>query len=147
MKAFILANQPPFEITETDIGRAERAKRKKGLPTKKKAGEVAMADFLSSEDGLDQWIVTGDPVLVLTEDMRVARRIFLPEPNVHTLGTIGLLRGMERVGLIPSADDLIREMRHPSKPGRRPEDRRSMSEPDEGLDLPSSSGSTWLAEP
>lgn len=36
--------------------------------------------------------------------------------------TMGLLRGLEDVGVIASADNVIDEMLHPTKPGRRPED-------------------------
>ena len=36
------------------------------------------------------------------------------------LSTVGMLRGLERVGVIPSPDAVIYEMTHPSKPDRRP---------------------------
>ncbi len=36
------------------------------------AGELALADFLSSDDGLDAWLAADDPVLILTDDMRPA---------------------------------------------------------------------------
>lgn len=142
VRAFIVANTPPFDIVETDIGRRERRKRAEGLPIKKNAGEVAMADFMSSEDGMDRWVRVGEPVLILTEDMRAARRIFLPEPNAHTLGTISLLRGMEKVGLIKSADDILAEMQSPTRPGRRASDKRVPTEPPEGLGAPASGGSS-----
>lgn len=146
VKDFIEGHQPPFSIIETDIGQAERQKRQAGLPVKKNAGEIAIADFLSSETGLDAWIDMGDPVLIITEDMRAARRIFLPEPNVHTLGTIGLLKGMEKAGLIPSANAILKKMKRPTAPGRKLSDRRQMTEPEDGLDIEAEGGSSWTPE-
>ncbi len=106
-----------------------------------------MADFMSSEDDMDRWVRAGDPVLVLTEDMRAARRIFLPEPDAHTLSTIGFLRGMEKVRLIKSADDILAEMQAPTKPGRRQSDRRMLSEESKGMDIPASGGSKCIPGP
>ncbi len=48
VKNFIDANQPPFIIEETDIGRIERATRARAEKPKKNAGEIAIADFMSS---------------------------------------------------------------------------------------------------
>ena len=146
VKAFVDNHRPPFHIVETAQGLAERERRARGEPPKRNAGEVAMADFLTAEDGLDAWLDTGEPVLILTEDMRAARRLFLPEARVHVLGTIGLLRGMERMGMIASADAVLREMRKPSGPGRFLSDGRTLSEPPEGLDVPAQDGSFWTRE-
>ncbi|TFL16623.1 hypothetical protein [Jannaschia formosa] len=145
--AFIEENTPPFEIVETDTGRAERARRARGEPPKRNAGEIAMTDFMTSEEGLDSWIAAGDPVLILSEDMKAMRRRFLPEPGVHALGTIGLLHGMERAGLIPSAAEIVDRMRIPSGPGRTLEDARQLAEPEGGLDRQTEGGSSWLPEP
>ena len=62
------------------------------------------------------------------------------------LGTIGLLRGMERMRMIASADAVLREMRKPSGPGRFLSDGRTLSEPPEGLDVPAQDGSFWTRE-
>lgn len=147
VRDFILGNRPPFHIADTSIGQEERRKRLAGDLVRRNAGELAIADFMTSESGLDAWIQAGEPVLILTEDMRAARRIFLPEPAAHVIGTIGLLKGMEKVGLIPSAAAILQKMLNPTAPGRRPSDHRAMSEPPEGLDVEADGGSFWTPGP
>ncbi|WP_206531560.1 hypothetical protein [Affinirhizobium pseudoryzae] len=44
VKDFIDGNSPPFVIERTDIGEAERQKRRLGHKLKKNAGELAMVD-------------------------------------------------------------------------------------------------------
>jgi hypothetical protein len=117
VKAFVDGNQPPFIIETTDIGEQEREKRRTGRKTKKNAGELAIVDFMSSDDGLRRYVNVGDPVAILFED--AGFRVFNKPPNLHLLSTVGMLRGLERVGVIPSADAVIYEMTHPSKPDRR----------------------------
>lgn len=123
VKAFIDGNQPPFMIEATDIGQQEREKRLNGGRLKKNAGELAIVDFMSSDDGLRKYLRPGDPVAILLEDAGV--RVFNKPPHLHLLSTAGMLRGLERVGVIPSADTVIHEMTHPSKPDRRPSDARA----------------------
>jgi hypothetical protein len=50
------------------------------------------------------------------------------------------LRGLERVGVITSADAVIHKMTHPSDPSRRP---RILKDLPEGTDEPALVGSTW----
>ncbi len=144
VKAFIKDNRPPFFIVETDMGRLERARRERGEAPKTNAGEVAIADFMTSETGLDTWISAGEPVVILSEDMRAMRRLFLSEPNVHALGTIGFLRGMEKAGLLASADMVLDRMLRPVAPGRRPEDARVLAKDVDSLDRPAIEGSSWI---
>ncbi|WP_451977689.1 hypothetical protein [Azospirillum endophyticum] len=141
VKAFIDGNQPPFVIESTEIGEQEREKRRTGKKLKKNAGELAIVDFMTSDEGLGKYVGAGDPVAILFEDAGV--RIFNKPPNLHLLSTVGLLRGLERVGLIPSADDVIHEMTHPSKPDRRPADTRIFTDLPDGVDDPAAIGSTW----
>ena len=115
VKEFIDANQPPFVVETTDIGTAERAKRARGEKTKKNAGELAIMDFMSSENGLRRYLTPNDPVLLLFEDSDW--HIYRKPPNLHVLSTVGMLRGLEQVGVIKSAKAIIDEMTHPSKPG------------------------------
>lgn len=83
-----------------------------------------------------------EPVLLLYEDKDV--RIINKPPYLHLLSTVGMLRGMERVGLIASADDVIREMTHPTKPDRRTkEDARKFTDLPDGHDEPAVIGSSW----
>jgi len=141
VKEFIDANMPPFIIERTDIGRSERDKRLRGERLKKNAGELAIYDFMSSEGGLRRYLGPGDPVALLFEDggWFFSRK----PPNLHLLSTVGMLRGLERVGVIPSADDIIHEMTQPSKPGRRPTAVRVFNDLPHGTDLPATIGSEW----
>lgn len=142
VKTFIDGNQPPFIIENTDIGEQEREKRRTGKKLKKNAGELAIVDFMSSDDGLCKYVKMGDPVAILFEDAGV--RIFNKPPNLHLLSTVGMLRGLERVGVIPSAEDIIHEMTHPSKPDRRPTDSRVFTDLPDGVNDPAATGSTWM---
>lgn len=141
VKAFIDGNRPPFVIETTEIGRLEREKRASGLKLRRNAGELAIVDFMSSEDGLPKYVGVGEPVVILFED--AAMRVFNKPPNLHLLSTVGLLRGLEKVGVIPSADEVIHEMTHPSKPDRRPQDARAFTGLPGGVDEPAATGSTW----
>lgn len=141
VKAFIDGNQPPFVIESTEIGEQEREKRRTGKKLKENAGELAIVDFMSSSDGLRKYVGVGEPVAILFEDAGV--RVFNKPPNLHLLSTVGLLRGLERVGVIPSAAAIIHEMTHPSKPDRRPSDKRVFTDMPDGVDDPAAIGSTW----
>lgn len=141
VKAFVDGNSPPFLIERTEIGEQEREKRRAGKKPKKNAGELAIVDFMSSDDGLRKYVSADEPVAMLFEDADI--RVFNKPPNLHLLSTVGLLRGLERVGVIPSADAVIHEMTHPSKPDRRPQDRRVFTDLPDGIDDPAAIGSTW----
>lgn len=141
VKALIDGNRPPFVIETTEIGRLEREKRASGLKLRRNAGELAIVDFMSSEDGLPKYVAVGDPVAILFEDADM--RVFNKPPNLHLLSTVGLLRGLEKVGVIPSADEVIYEMTHPSRPDRRPQDARAFTDLPGGVDEPAATGSTW----
>jgi hypothetical protein len=141
VKDFIDGNQPPFVVEPTDIGMAEREKRARGEKPKKNAGELAIMDFMSSENGLRRFLSPGDPVALLFEDSDW--HIYRKPPNLHVLSTVGMLRGLERVGVVKSADDIIGEMLHPSKPDRRPADARVLTDLPAGTDLPANIGSEW----
>jgi hypothetical protein len=118
VKAFIDAHQPPFKIEDTETGRREREKRRDGLRPRRNAGEVAIVDFMS--DGLEKYLTAREPVLVLFEDSDVpGARFFRKPPNLHLLSTAGMLRGLERVGVLRSAYDIIQKMTHPTDPSRR----------------------------
>ena len=141
VKDFIDKNQPPFIIESTDIGRIERKKRASGEKLKKNAGELAMVDFMSSDDGLSKYVSANEPVVILFEDAGL--RVFSKPPNLHLLSTVGLLRGLERVGVIASADSIIHEMTHPSKPNRRHSNKRPLTDLPDGTDEPAAIGSMW----
>ncbi|WP_246091785.1 hypothetical protein [Aliirhizobium smilacinae] len=141
VKTFIDINSPPFIIEATDIGTAEREKRRAGNKPKRNAGELAMIDFISSDDGIGRYLRSDEPVAILFDDAGL--RIFNKPPNLHLLSTVGFLRGLEQVGLITSADGVIHDMLQPSKPGRRPQDARRFTDLPEGIDDPAAVGSSW----
>ena len=141
VKALIDGNTPPFVVEPTDIGKMEREKRDKGSKLKKNGGELAMVDFMTSDDGLPSYTATGDPVAILFEDAGV--RVINKPPNLHVLSTVGMLHGLERVGVIASAEAIIHEMTHPTLPGRRPTDARMFTDLPDGIDDPAAIGSSW----
>jgi predicted nucleic acid-binding protein len=141
VKAFIDGNSPPFVIERTDIGESERQKRRLGEKPKKNAGELAMVDFVSDEGGLERYLKANEPVAILFEDAGL--RVFNRPPNLHLISTVGLLRGLEEVGIIASADEVIQEMLHPTKPGRRPEHARKFTDLPHGVDEAATIGSSW----
>ena len=98
-------------------------------------------DFISDAGGARRYLESGDPLLVLYEDQGL--RVFHKPPNMHLLSTVGLLRGMERAGILRSANAVIREMTQPTRPGRRPQDRRAFSDLPGGVDEPAAIGSHW----
>ncbi len=141
VKDFIDGNSPPFLIERTDIGEDERQKRRLGQKLKKNAGELAMVDFVSDEGGLERYLKANEPVAILFEDAGL--RVFNRPPNLHLISTVGLLRGLENLGIIASADEVIEEMLHPTKPGRRLEDARRFTDLPDGVDEPAAIGSSW----
>jgi hypothetical protein len=141
VKEFIDGNQPPFMIETTDIGQQEREKRRTGAKLKRNAGELAIVDFMSSDDGLRKYLRPGEPVAILFEDAGI--RVFNKPPHLHLISTVGMLRGLERVGVSRSADAIIHEMTHPLKPNRRPSDARAFTDLPDGIDEPAAVGSTW----
>lgn len=63
-------------------------------------------------------------------------------PNLHLLSTVGLLRGLERVGVIPSANDVIYAMTHPAGDPAAARARKFIDLP-EATDEPAAIGSAW----
>ncbi len=94
-----------------------------------------------SDDGMSRYVATGDPVVILFEDAGV--RIFNKPPNLHLLSTVEMRRGLEMVGIIDSADKIIHEMTHPSKPDRRPSNAHAFTDLPDGIDEPAAIGSSW----
>ena len=141
VKAFIDTNRPPFIIEKTDIGTFARARHRAGEPRKTNTGELAMMDFISDAGGVRRYLASTDPLLVLYEVRGL--RLFRKPPNMHLLSTVALLRGMEKVGVLRSADAVIGEMTNPTKPGRRAQDRRAFADLPDGVDEPAEIGNDW----
>lgn len=111
--AFIAAHSPPFAVEKTYAGDIARRRQLAGEPPKTNAADVALADFLTAGGGIDRYLRSGDPFLVLCDRIR-GLRLFGAPPNLHLLSTAGLLGGLEKAGVIPSADKVLRAMLHPA---------------------------------
>ena len=139
VKKFVEGHTPPFIIETTGTGAEARAKQGRGEKLKKNVVDVAIADFMS--DGIEKYVTTSDPVVILYEDKDISQVQFLRRPrNLHLLSTVGLLRGLESVNLISSADEIINEMLHPTKSDRKP---RILTDLPGGTDIPAQIGSVW----
>lgn len=110
--AFIQAHSPPIAVEKTWAGEMARRRRLAGQPPKTNAGDIALADFMTAGGGIDRYLRSGDPFLVLSERTRVLRLFGAPS-NLYLLSTAGLLRGLELAGVIPSADEVLHDMLHP----------------------------------
>jgi hypothetical protein len=139
LKSFIDGNRPPFVIENTDIGHFERENRRSGKKSKTNALSLAIVDFMSSDDGLRKYVSVGEPLAILFEDAGICG--FNKPPSLHLFSTVGMLRGLERVGVIASADDVIFDMTHPTKQDRRPSDKRVFFKLPDGADDPAAIGS------
>ena len=111
--AFIEAHSPPFAVEQTYAGDIAHRRRRAGEPSKSNAADVALADFLTAGGGIDRYLRSGDPFLVLCDRIR-GLRLFGAPPNLHLLSTAGLLGGLEKAGVIPSADKVLRAMHRPA---------------------------------
>ena len=144
VKNFIDANRPPFVIESTEKGVFERVKVSKGGKRSKNAGDIALVEFMTSETGLAKYLDVNEPVAVLFEDADITNvRFFRKPPNLHLLSTVGMLRGLEKAHIIQSANDVIKEMTHPSCDERRG---RAFNDLPHGIDDPASIGSSWMPE-
>ena len=142
VKDFISANHPPFIIEETSVGQNERQKVARGEKRSKNAGEIAITDFMTSESGLIKYLTVKEPVLVLFEDSDIPTVQFIRKPpNLHLLSTVAMLRGLETMNVINSADLIINEMLHPTKLDRR---NRKFTDLPDGIDQPASIVSSWI---
>jgi hypothetical protein len=141
VRAFVESHRHVFAIAETDIWRAELDRRARGMKPKRNIGEVAIADYLTDENGLQRDVAHGDPVLVLFEDHDI--RIINKPPTVHLLSTVGFLRGLELVGLIPSADAVIAKILSPTEIDRQGLRPRVLTDLPDGVDEPAAIGSSW----
>jgi len=106
---FIARNQHIISIARTDVGDDQVALREAGLhKTKRSMGEAAIADFMAKT--MPTIIAENAPVLLLYEDGDIkGKRMILPS-NVHLLSTVSLLKGLERSGIIASAESIIATM-------------------------------------
>lgn len=127
-------------MEETFVGQQARLARQQGrFRGGKGIGDAAIAEFMG--DGLGNYVDDGSPVLLLFEDADFRSVRFVRKPdNLHMLSTAAMLRGMERMGLIDSADAIIAAMTNPADPAKRP---RRLSDLPGGHDDEAVGGSRW----
>ena len=102
--SFIEVNPEIVTVISTFVGEAAaRARAERPEALQRGLGEAAVAEFYGR---MDEVIAPEDPVLILFEDSDVRRINALVRGNVHLLSTKALLVGMERRGLIRSADEI-----------------------------------------
>lgn len=140
VKEFVEAHPDVFTIEETNVGRMAAALREQGaFRTGQSLGEAAIADFF--QHGLERHVLPDQAALLLFEDADIRSvKVIRRPPNVHLVSTVSWLRGLQDMGIITSADDIIRAMTHPTDPTKRP---RKFADLPDGIDEPAEIGSTW----
>lgn len=105
---FILRHPETMHEFSTAVGQAAASRRAGGEVRQPGQGEAAIAEFLQR---LDE--ITGDPgtpVLLLFEDGDIRKSRFLLPDSIHLLSTRAFLLGLERRGLIRSADEAWKQI-------------------------------------
>ncbi|MCK9908187.1 hypothetical protein MXD81_03535 [Microbacteriaceae bacterium K1510] len=127
IEQWIAQNPTAVEIIETESGADRIRKDKAGISDKRKnIGEETVFEAVSNE-----YIGPG-PYVFLFEDEKMLRQVgmtFFDKYPVHLITTYGLLVGLERLGIIPDADDLfarIRGLDAPLVPEARPGVRKTL---------------------
>lgn len=132
-----------ISIEQTYVGQMVASDRLAGKKVKSNMGEVAITEFLTDEDtgsGLNKYVQKGDSTLLLFEDSGIPdMKIIRQTSNVHLISTVALLRGMEELHIIESADDIIKKMTHPEDTQKA----RKLKDLPDGIDIPARTGSTW----
>ena len=130
-------------IEETFVGKAAKASREQGtFKAGGGIGDAAIAEFMAS--GVQKYLAGNEPVLLLFEDSDFRNLRFVRKPdNLHMLSTVAMLRGMERVGIIASADDVIEAMTKPEPPKRA----RAFKDLPDGYEDEAIGGSVWKPGP
>jgi hypothetical protein len=143
VKAFLdLHSGGAITVETTFVGQQARHARARGeFVPGKGMGDAAIAEFMAT--GVERYIADDATVLLLFEDADFRNVHFLNRPdNLHLLSTVAMLRGLEEVGVIASADAVLQAMLHPADPERR-RYARALTDLPEGTDLPAPLGSTW----
>lgn len=115
--AFVQEHPQTVHVFSTVVGGEAARRRHAGEAGRQKGqGEAAIAEFLAR---LDEVAGPDAPVLLVYEDSDVRKSRFVLPDTVHVVSTKALLVGMERRGLIASADAVWRAI---MDAGRRPLD-------------------------
>lgn len=133
-----LTIEPTFVGQQAKLARAQgRFRHGENL------GDAAIAEFMAN--GIQRYAADGAPVLLLFEDADFRNVRFVRKPdNLHLLSTVAMLRGMERLGIIASADAIITAMTRPDDPTRRA---RAFGDLPDGCEDEAIGGSTWVPSP
>lgn len=109
IEAFIRANPAVVHEFVTGVGRAAAARRNAGDGNRQRGiGEAVIAEFLARLDEVTD--APDDPVVLLYDDSDIRRSRFVLPGNVHVASTRALLLGMERRGLVESAEAVWESM-------------------------------------
>jgi hypothetical protein len=143
IKAFIDARLDREIILEsTFVGQQARLARARGdfLPGGG-IGDAAIAQFING--GVMRYLGEDEAVVLLFEDADFRNIHFVRRPEgLHLLSTVAMLRGLEEVGVLASADAVLAAMSTPTDPERRGYARRFNDLP-HGTDIPAPGGSHW----
>lgn len=102
---FLRAHPDAVIRFKTAVGEAAAARRAAGETGRQKGqGEAAVAELLARLDEITR--APDDPVLLLYEDSDIATKGFVLPGNVHLISTKAFLVGLERRGVIASADEV-----------------------------------------
>ena len=143
VKVFIDSRLGPEMILETtSVGQNGRAARARGeIVSKREHGDLAIAEFMN--DRVERYVADGGTALLLFEDADFRNIHFVRQPaHLHLLSTVAMLRGLEEIGLLESADDVLAAMLHPTGPMRQRYARRFKDLPS-GNDISAPGGSRW----
>lgn len=114
IKSWIAAHPNEVRVVETELGQAriasEVAKTSKKVE-RRNVGEVTVFEALANGD------VGDGPFLFLFEEDKFVDPGFYGRHPVHSVTTFGFLVGLERSGIIPSADVILGAMRSNGRQG------------------------------
>jgi hypothetical protein len=109
IEKFVGANPKAIEVVETTVGNLLKDRRMREPDFRwKNLGEAAISEFLAD---LDDHLPDNNPVLVLFDDLKAQKKQIYLHGRAHLLTTMSLLDGMEKMGLIPSAQEIVDRIR------------------------------------
>jgi hypothetical protein len=114
IRSWIDAHPGVISVIETELGQFRIARERAGLAAKKdrrNIGETTIFEALAEGD------VGEGPFLFLFEEDKFVDPGFYGRYPVHSVTTLGFLVGLERSGLIPSADAVFAAMRSAGREG------------------------------
>ncbi len=111
---WIAANPTMISIVETDLGQERIVKEKANAPTKRQRKNIGEATIF---EAVSEGYVEPSPYLFIFEEDRFVEPSFFGKYPVHSVTTFGFLVGLERSGIIRSADEALGKMRANGREG------------------------------